>query len=90
MLLFKLTLEKKASSSGIFFKLEQNNNIIPVKYITKPIAKNKLKSAFVLDEEDFDEIKIAVEELVAEAKNAFADSESDSELVPAETAVYEG
>lgn len=56
----------------------------------KPIAKNKLKSAFVLDEEDFDEIKIAVEELVAEAKNAFADSESDSEPVPAETAVYEG
>jgi hypothetical protein len=51
----------------------------------KPIAKGKLKSAFTLEEEDFDEIKIAVEELVAEAQNAFSGSSAE-EVVPEETA----
>lgn len=53
----------------------------------KPIAKNKLKSAFTLDEDDFDAIKIAVEELMSEAENAFVGTESSSDdTVPEETA----
>ncbi len=56
----------------------------------KPIAKSKLKSAFTLEEEDFDEIKIAFEELEAEFANAFEAAIEESEPTPEETAVYEG
>lgn len=41
----------------------------------KPLAKGKVKSAFELNEDDFEDIKIAVEELVAEAQSAFGASE---------------
>lgn len=54
----------------------------------KPLAKSKLKSAFTLEEEDFDEIKIAVEELMAEAQNVFSES-STEQTAPGETA-WEG
>jgi hypothetical protein len=60
--------------------------IICEKDSPKPLAKSKLKSAFTLDEEDFDDIKIAVEELMAEAQNAFNDAGSGSEAIPEETA----
>ena len=51
----------------------------------KPLAKGKLKSAFTLEQEDFDDIKIAVEELIAEAQNVFSESNAD-DSVPEETA----
>ncbi len=47
----------------------------------KPIAKGKVKSVFELDEDDFEDIQLAVEELIAEAQNAFDLSESFEESV---------
>ncbi len=43
----------------------------------KPLAKSKLKSAFTLNEDDFEDIKIAVEELMAEAENVFFGSSAE-------------
>lgn len=36
----------------------------------KPLAKGKVKSVFELDEDDFEEVKIAIEEIIEEAKNS--------------------
>lgn len=47
----------------------------------KPLAKGKVKSVFTLDEDDFEELKLAIEELVAEAQSAFSLSESATESV---------
>ncbi len=37
----------------------------------KPIAKGKIKSVFELNEDDFEDMQIAIEELIAEAQSAF-------------------
>lgn len=55
----------------------------------KPLAKSKVKSAFELDEDDFEDLQLAVEELVAEAQSAFGLSESSTESVaPYESGGY--
>ena len=48
----------------------------------KPLSKGKVKSVFTLTEEDFDEFKLAAEELVSEFKNAFGGAESDITVDP--------
>lgn len=47
----------------------------------KPLAKSKVKSAFELDEDDFEDIQLAVEDLISEAESAFTFSESSTESV---------
>ena len=47
----------------------------------KPLAKGKVKSAFTLDEDDFEDVKIAIEELIEEAKSAMTFSETSTESV---------
>ena len=57
-----------AENIGIEFELKL---IICEKDKPKPIAKGKVKSVFEIDEDDIDDIQIAIEELVAMAEDAF-------------------
>ena len=47
----------------------------------KPLAKGKVKSAFELNDEDFEDVKIAIEELIEEAKNSIKSSNAEADAV---------
>lgn len=75
------TLLAEAEGEEIDFELKV---IICENDKPKPLAKGKVKSAFELDDEDFEDVKIAVEELIEEAKNSIKSASSEGEAVAPE------
>ena len=75
------TLLAEAEGEEIDFELKV---IICENDKPKPLAKGKVKSAFELDDEDFEDVKIAVEELIEEAKNSIESASSEGEAVAPE------